>query len=493
MLCGRSCAWSLSVLGLVVAAGMLPQSAAAQDQPWSNSGGNAQRNGQVAVQGPDAADASTLLWQGAPSSVIAWQPVIEGRRVFMVRQTGFPPEPSSNASPIVALDLDTGVELWRFNIPFETGDWTTWIGGVNNGRLYAARSGNGASSSARLYCLDAATGAVLWTTTEEIDAGAYDGMVFAPDGDPIIGSFRFIWRFDSATGTRVWRTARQCSVSGNCGAAANGSAVYAADSVAGGQVIKRFNIDTGAFQYQSPLMSGFLIQNTPYVDPSGNVYLPRVQNNAAVDFLYSFADSGSGFTQNWRVPSLGGGAAAEWGVGLDGSIYNLIGTGTPNTARLQRLDPESGAVLNESAPIQADFFQIRMAVDSRGVLFVSTGAFANGRVFSFNPDLTERWSIPVPNLNQGAPPIGTDGTLIIASTGANSVRAYRTERIACEYDFNRDENVDLLDAQQMAQVFVGILAPEAGWLDGDLNGDENADLTDAQLLAAFVVSGTCGI
>ncbi len=64
---------------------------------------------------------------------------------------------------------------------------------------------------------------------------------------------------------------------------------------------------------------------------------------------------------------------------------------------------------------------------------------------------------------------------------------------ACDYDFNQDENVDLTDAQQMAQVFVGLIAPEAGWLDGDLNGDENADLTDAQLLAAYVVSGNCGV
>jgi hypothetical protein len=63
----------------------------------------------------------------------------------------------------------------------------------------------------------------------------------------------------------------------------------------------------------------------------------------------------------------------------------------------------------------------------------------------------------------------------------------------CNYDFNQDENVDLLDAQQMAQVFVGLLTPEANWLGGDLNGDENADLTDAQLLAAFVVTGTCGV
>jgi hypothetical protein len=64
---------------------------------------------------------------------------------------------------------------------------------------------------------------------------------------------------------------------------------------------------------------------------------------------------------------------------------------------------------------------------------------------------------------------------------------------ACDYDYNQDENVDLTDAQQMAQVFVGLLTPESNWLDGDLNGDENADLTDAQILAAYVVTGNCGV
>ncbi len=63
----------------------------------------------------------------------------------------------------------------------------------------------------------------------------------------------------------------------------------------------------------------------------------------------------------------------------------------------------------------------------------------------------------------------------------------------CDYDFNQDENVDLLDAQQMAQVFVGLITSQPGWLEGDLNGDENADLTDAQILAAYVVTGTCGV
>jgi hypothetical protein len=43
----------------------------------------------------------------------------------------------------------------------------------------------------------------------------------------------------------------------------------------------------------------------------------------------------------------------------------------------------------------------------------------------------------------------------------------------------------------MAQVFVGLIQPEANWLDGDLNLDENADLTDAQLLARAIVQGLC--
>jgi hypothetical protein len=80
-----------------------------------------------------------------------------------------------------------------------------------------------------------------------------------------------------------------------------------------------------------------------------------------------------------------------------------------------------------------------------------------------------------------------------ASRGAGILTLTCTEGNACNYDFNQDENIDLLDAQQMAQVFVGSLTPEANWLDGDLNNDENADLTDAQILATYVVSGNCPI
>jgi hypothetical protein len=65
--------------------------------------------------------------------------------------------------------------------------------------------------------------------------------------------------------------------------------------------------------------------------------------------------------------------------------------------------------------------------------------------------------------------------------------------LSCNYDYNQDENVDLVDAQQMAQVAAGVITADPSWLSGDLNGDENADLADAQILAAFVANGICGL
>ena len=232
---------------------------------WTNAGGNAGRNGQTNAIGPESPE---ILWSGGPGSVIAWQPVIEGDRVFVVRQTGFPPEPLSNESTVYALDLETGDVLWDENIPADADDWTTWIAGVEDGRVFVSRSGNGASVSSNLRSLDAATGAMLWESDEEIDAGAYDGVIFAPDGDPVIASFSTIWRINADDGSTDWSTPRLCSVSGNCGAcaAANG-AIYIADAAVGGHVLSKYDLDTGEFQYSSPVMIGFTLQNSPMASP----------------------------------------------------------------------------------------------------------------------------------------------------------------------------------------------------------------------------------
>ncbi len=467
---------------------------AAAGDGWTNNGGNAGRNGRTAELGPDAPD---ILWNGiARTTIIAWQPVIEGSRVFLVRQTGFPPAGEPHGSPVVALDLDTGAELWATHIPYETGDWTTWVAGVSGGRVYASRSGNGASVSAPLYALDAATGAILWNSEEEIDAGPYDGVVFAANGDPVIASFRSIKRIRATDGSTVWTAARTCSVSGNCGGAANLTAspegfIYVVDSVSGGQVVKKFDLETGAFLYQSELMPGFLMQNTPMVGPDGTVFVSRVQNNAVVDFFYAFDDTGSAMTIRWSAPA-GYSTSSEFAVGNDGSVY-MVGPGSAQTGYpIRRLDPETGAIVNESAPIFADFLTPRMAVDAAGRVFVSNGAFSNGRVYSFNADLTERWSVAVPNVNIGAPAFGRDGTLVIAGAGAD-VRAYRTVRgDACPADWDGSGSVDSSDISAFLTAWLQSL--QEGSLVADFNGDMTVNSADiSAFLTAWLqaVQGGC--
>src|SRR5688572_27518071 len=236
---------------------LLPPALHAGD--WTNNGGNAQRNGISAEVGPIAADP---LWNTGRSSVIAWQPMIVGQRVFLVRQTGFPPGGEPNGSPVVCQDLDTGTELWFRHVPYVAGDWTTWILGTSNGLVYASRSGNGASVSQIFYALDQATGSTVWTSVQPIDAGPYAGVVFAPNGDLVIGNASSVRRVSAADGSTVCSTPRICNVTSSCGPALFGDAVYVAEPAPGGNSIRKFDLATGASLYATPVMPGFTLQNT---------------------------------------------------------------------------------------------------------------------------------------------------------------------------------------------------------------------------------------
>ena len=441
------------LLGGVVLLAALAGQADAQLQDWNNLGGNGRMNGLVNVNGPDGVGASDLLWEGGPFSIIAWKPVIEGRRVFMVRQVDLPFNNSPpNDGVIYAMNLDTGEILWTATLPFEADDWTPWIAGVKNGRLFASRSGNGGSMDSPLYCLDAATGAVLWHTAGgstapryEIKSGPAAGAVFADDGDIIVPSVNWLERIDAQTGALLWRTRRVEQVGNTTGAVINGNAVYTVDGIEGFAVaIRKFDATTGEFQYRSPLLSGGLVHNGLYMGTDGRLYFPFSQNfSLDADYLYSFTDTGTDIVLNWQISSGGGGEFARWGVGPDGSIYSMSWTGTEDFAAsgtLQRLNPATGEVIaTYPTPITGDYMQVHMAVDARGVIYLSNGTaggFNGGRLYSFNPDLTLRWEIPLDgNLNQGGPVLGTDGTLVMTSTGT-LVRAYRSTPapLACPAD-----------------------------------------------------------
>jgi outer membrane protein assembly factor BamB len=431
---------------------------------WSNLGGTQGRTGLTEAIGPVD---TTLRWSGAPSSIIAWNPCVEGSRIFVVRQTAFAPNGVPNESKVYALSLATGATLWSFACPYAPGDWTTNVYGVNNGRVFVGRGGNGSSVSAPVFCLDAATGNILWSSAEEVATGSYDGVTFTDDGDPIFATHLYIRRVNRNTGETVWHTPRSCSVSGDCGPAISGNAIYIDEVGSGGQVISRFDAETGAKLYSSPAMPGFTSQNTPMAGPDGRVYYARTQTNPSVDFMYAWQDTGSGFVQLWKQPAIGG-AGSNHGLTHDGGIV-MVGL----NGRLQVRDQITGALRHESrSTVTASPNQSHVAVDGDGKIFYGNGGFP-GTIFSFNSDLTLRWSVAVNNLNQGGPVLAGDGTLLVAGAGTD-FRAYNGTPACADADLDCDGSVGAPD--------LALLLGAWGTPDADLDDDGVTGSPDLAIL-----------
>jgi outer membrane protein assembly factor BamB len=392
-------------------------------QDWPHYGGSPQRNGLVDRYGPQALD---LLWSNAADpSIITWHPFLAEGRVITVREAGFPGAAANDA--IVAYDLDSGAELWRTTLPYggnPANQWIAWVGGVAQGRVIASRSDNGRQLP--LEALDAATGAPLWTSDLATFAWAHDGLQFLDDGDVIVGDRQVLARLDGATGDTVWTLPRSCSVSGNCGAARHGNALYIDQVAPGGQVLTRVDADTGLALYSSPVMAGFTAQNQPFLAPDGQtVYFARSQNNAAVDALYAFHDDGSQLIELWQRP-VRWTTRHEHGIGPDGSLYTFLPSG-----EFARLDPLTGGVLQVAAipPEPAGNLSPQTAVDAAGRVYLCngwTGTPANGgRLWGFGPELgAPLFTLVLDRPNAGGPTLGGQGQLVIADR--TRVAAFRS-------------------------------------------------------------------
>ncbi|MFH0944997.1 MAG: PQQ-binding-like beta-propeller repeat protein [Planctomycetota bacterium] len=412
---------TLVSLGIAIA---LSVSAAAAD--WMNNGGNNARNGQSPEIGPYAAD---LLWSNtADYSIISWHPFILGDRVFTIREAGFPTSGGSANDALIAYDLETGTELWRTTLSFggDTGtEWIAWCGGARDGKVYASRSSNQQPQPIKAF--DAATGTYLWTSVWQTEAWAHDGIVFAPNGDLIVGEFRYVTRINHNDGTTVWNTPRTGSVSGNCGAAATATAVYIDEAAPGGNILTRLDMATGARLYSSPLMAGFTNQNSPFVSADGGtVYFSRSQNNPPYDNLFAFTDDGAQFIPLWNRP-VRWTTSHEHAIAADGSIYTFLPTN-----EFVRLDPANGNVLDTAgvlSPIGTSNLSPKTAVDINGNVYVSNGwastPASDGRLWAFNAGLSVNlFTLNLDRQNSGGPAIGNDGTMLVADR--SGVYAYRS-------------------------------------------------------------------
>ena len=405
--------WHL--LGALVAATCV---GAADAQDWNTGvGGDSTRASLSQHLGPSD---PAVLWNGSLPGIVAQQAIIDGD-VMVTNRIGSFTIPTGTW--IVAHDLFTGDLLWQTQLPYDFPgtSWRSRASAMRDGHVYATRAGN--TNLDFLYALDVADGSIVWQSDDLIDESTTESLAFAADGDIIAGGFNSIMRIDRDTGDTVWSSVRSCPTTGGCQVAVYLDTAYIWEASAEGPIITAFDVPTGDRLHSSEgIGGGFVEQLGPLVGPDGTVYAPRTQNNVLTDFFVALEDTGTEFVEKWSVP-MGYTPFASFGVGPDGSVYSYDAD-----KQIMRLDPDTGAILDTSIPLR-DAAEVtlaaRMAIGADGIVYVTNGGFPDGELFSFDADLTLRWSEPITNVNVGGPAIGPCGIMEVCGVGAD-VRAYQT-------------------------------------------------------------------
>jgi outer membrane protein assembly factor BamB len=458
------------VIGCVVAAALAgTTTATAVADDWQTGvGGNFARNSLSTGTGPTSPE---ILWTGSRPAIVAQQGVCEGDLLVLSRIASFT---IPTGTWIVGHDLHTGAERWAVQLPYDFpgSSWRSRVSAIHEGQVYATRAGN--TNLDYLYALSPVDGSIIWRSVDLIDEGTTESLVFAANGDIIAGNFSSLLRIDRTDGTTVWDVPRSCPTTGGCSASVFGDRVYIWEANAMGPQVSVFDIATGAFLYAGPgIGGGFIQQLGLFVGPDGTVYAPRTQNNPVTDFFVAFEDTGTALVEKWRLP-LGYVPFASFGVGPDGSVYSY----SPDL-EIQRIDPEKGNVIDTSVSLGDN--SPRMAIDATGTLFVTNGGFDQGKLFSFDADLSVRWVQFITNVNVGGPVLGEDGVLVVCGVG-DDVRAYRTA--PCDGDVDGDGVVGFDDLL--------LVLAEWGPCPGcpeDIDGDDEVGFPD--LLIVLAEWGDC--
>ncbi|MBN2560707.1 MAG: PQQ-binding-like beta-propeller repeat protein [Phycisphaerae bacterium] len=454
-------------------------------------GGNSTRNGLSPEVGPTEPD---LLWGGSLPAIVAQQGACEGNLLVLSRIGSWA---IPTGTWIVAHDLTTGQQLWTTRLPFDFPEtsWRSRVSAIRDGQVYASRAGN--TNLDYLYALSPADGSVLWRSEDLIDEGAVESLAFTGDGDIIAGNHYGLLRISWIDGSTMWQSPRTCPTTNGCQAAVWGDHIYVWETSgsSNGPVISVFAVDGGAKLYASPPIGGGYVQQAgPFVGPDGTVYAPRTQGDAATDFLVAYEDTGTALSEKWSAP-LGFVPFSSFGVGPDGSIYTYTTVRDGDTAfvTVLRLDPDTGNVLHASLPILTDYPPSgqRIAIDARGKVFLTNGGYTYGAFYSFDADLTLRWSEGLPGVNVGGPVLGQGGIVVVCGTGTN-VLAYHTTTPG---DMNCDGVLNGLDVQPFV---LALLDPTQYELDfpcgvgkEDINADGVLDVLDLRLFVQGLLVGRC--
>jgi outer membrane protein assembly factor BamB len=397
-------AFSKAVLALGLLSLASPAFAIQSD--WTTLGGNDSRDGVSTARGPDQPN---VLWSGTLPTWIADPVFVEGTRVFTARVDN---AMLPTTKRVVCYDLNTGVELWQSTAGTGTENVRIRCLGVRNGRLIVAT---------QLYsivnALDVIDGAVLWSSPNMYHLSGPAAAAFAPNGDPIVGAADQLVRFNILDGTEVWSAPHPSMFAGQQNVAIRNGALYALGDFGLGNAICRLDLATGAILYATPLPNP-VGGGSVMVGPGGQLFFTQVISPAPPQHdLTAWQDTGSAFVQQWsRRTSTA--SVPVWALGVGNTIYHVN-----EFAVVERLDRATGAAQSQSTGLgttpgsTAELDNVRLAVDSAGRVFATSGSATVGKVWSFNADLSLRWSFDVPGVTYANVAIASAGTLLTAGTG----------------------------------------------------------------------------
>lgn len=372
---------------------------------WPTIGGSSARHGQSPEIGPSAAED---LWSGSSSGWFGGPLFTEGDRLITMRFQG------TSVAPLVCHDLQTGAILWSRDFPGTNS--RSVPRGFRDGKIYASNFQETGSDS--LFALDPGDGHTLWFSNVRSPLGIVWSVAFASDGDLILPvSPDDIARVEHTTGQRIWLASRTIPNTGAEGICVFGNTVYGFEgSITTPKVLTAWDIETGARRYSSAALPGDGDQENPLtIGPDGTAYVLRDGG-----LLHALRDTGTGFAQLWAVSVDASMYMGQIGVGLDGSVY------LPDGDTVVRLDPLDGSIRDRSpALVSTSTLVPRFAIGGDGNVYVGNGGSGDGAVYALTPQLTVRWSEPVPGITYGAPVLGSQGTLCVAGNG-NLVKAFRS-------------------------------------------------------------------
>ncbi len=448
-------------------------------------GGNTARNSLVTINGPQQ---PTVLWEGGLYAKRGYQTFIEGDVVVASRRHDY--NNTLHGAKIVAHDIHTGDTLWTTELPVINPDIENFsqVKGVCDGQVYCTRAG-GPSNESIMYAHNIFTGEIIWQTTTAITQSYSEDFSFAGNGDIIVGNFNNIIRVDKNNGNLVWSVSRSSPTTDGSAVAVYGGKVYGWEASVGGPRISAYDIETGEYLYSSDAIApGWVQQTGIMISPDGTIYAPRVQNNPDTDFFVSLTDNGEEIKENWSV-EYGYALWASYGVGPDGTVYTY-----DRDRHVIRLNPTSGEILNTSIEFCSEYpAGPKMAIGADGIIYLTNGKYGESKLFSFNPDLTLRWTEDFGNTVVEGPSIAYDGTMIVCA-GNYLFRAYQAENppqlIA---DFSADSTFGIAPfTVSFSDKSVGINSTISSW-EWDFDNDGLIDSYDQNPSYVFQEAGSYSV